>query len=58
MLITVHGEKTLVEYYWNPDVKAFGFGFLTGDGGGFLPESDLSDATTVRAVTFEIGAKV
>ncbi len=40
-------EKTLVYYYENPDTKEWGYGFNIADGGGFLPESDLTDDTKV-----------
>ena len=40
-------EKNLAYYYNNPDAKQWGYGFNIADGGGFLPENDLTCVTTV-----------
>jgi len=49
-------EKTLVYYYENPDTMEWGFGFNIADGGGFLPEKDLTD--DVRIVGAVVGVSV
>ena len=40
-------EKTLAYYYENPNTKKWGYGFNIADGGGFLPENDLTEDTKV-----------
>jgi hypothetical protein len=40
-------EKTLAYYYENPDTGEWGYGFNIADGGGFMPEQDLTDDTKV-----------
>ena len=43
-------RPTLVYYYENPDTQKWGFGFNIVDGGGFLPEGDLTEDTIVIPV--------
>ena len=42
-----NGEKTLAFFYYAPDIKQWGFGFNTADGGGFLALSDISNDTQI-----------
>lgn len=43
-------DPTLAFYYENPDTDEWGFGFNYADGGGFLPEKDLTvDTRVVKA---------
>lgn len=50
ILESKNGEKTLVIYYFNPDAKCYGYGFNIADGGGFLPEWDITDDTKIIEV--------
>lgn len=43
-------QKLLVSYYYNNQLQTEGFGFLTQDGGGFLPIYDLHNNFTVIPV--------
>lgn len=43
-------ERCVVKYYLNPDTDTWGFGFFVSDGGGFLPESDVSKSSVIRPV--------
>jgi hypothetical protein len=66
-LLVEDEEPALAYYYRNPDAfmnpeepmvegkdySALGFGFNTADGGGFLFESDLSEATRVVKAQIE-----
>ena len=47
-------ESTLTYYYQNPDTIKWGFGFNIRDGGGFLPEDDLTDETKVVKAEIKI----
>ena len=49
------GEKTLVYYYENPNTKEWGFGFNIADGGGFLPEKDLTKETRILPAVVGVG---
>jgi hypothetical protein len=39
----MHTDEALGYYYFNPDAECYGFGFNIADGGGFLPESGVTD---------------
>ena len=43
-------EPVLVYYYKIPETGESGFGFNLADGGGFLPENDLTAETTFTRV--------
>ena len=47
-LLKEEESPTLVYYYYNHDAGEKGFGFNIANGGGFLPESDLTDDTIVE----------
>lgn len=47
---TKHEEKSLAYYYYNPDAECWGYGFNIKDGGGFLPEWDLTKNTKIVEV--------
>jgi len=44
-------EPTLAHYYFNTNVGCKGFGFNIHDGGGFLPEHDLTEKTRIVPVS-------
>lgn len=46
-LTSVEGEVTNAYFYDNPDSDCEGFGFNIADGGGFLPEYDITDSTVI-----------
>jgi len=41
------GEITNAYFYNNPDSDCAGFGFNIADGGGFLPEYDITERTSI-----------
>ena len=47
-------EKTLAYYYENPDTHEWGYGFNIADGGGFMPETDLTSETAVLPAVVSI----
>ena len=52
-LVAESGEITIGYFYMNPDADCLGFGFNTADGGGFLPEWDLTKTTKVIELEFK-----
>lgn len=46
-LTSTAGEVTNAYFYNNPDSDCEGFGFNIADGGGFLPEYDITDSTVI-----------
>ena len=55
-LVSSKGEWTLAYYYENPDTHEWGYGFNIADGGGFIPEDDLSNET--RVVPAIVGVRI
>ena len=51
-------EKTLAYYYENPDTRQWGYGFNIADGGGFMPELDLTEDTTVLSAIIGVDIEV
>lgn len=49
----MHTDEALGYYYFNPDAECYGFGFNIADGGGFLPESDVTDDVEITEVVVQ-----
>lgn len=53
-LTSKHGEVSIAYYYFNPDTECNGFGFNIADGGGFLPDCDLTESSVVEEIVFTV----
>lgn len=53
-LTSKNGDVSIAYYYFNPDAELHGFGFNIADGGGFLPDYDISDSSIIELLEFTV----